>query len=193
MSTAHTANGQPQRKQLSDQIDRLDAVLDGLSEGLNEAVAEAVRAGTRLALKDVMIEIMTDPVLRAKLHQATNPVASPAKTGFWARLKARVATTGQLLRGATAATVNAVTSAATTAKAAVRAAIRRPAYWLSLIARAKHVFAIGAGAGLAVATVTLAAPHELAAALSGISGAIAAMALRVALWTRRAVVPFPLT
>ena len=39
MSTA-TANGRPQRKQLSDQLDRLDAILDVLAEGLPGAVGE---------------------------------------------------------------------------------------------------------------------------------------------------------
>ena len=41
MTTA-TKNGAP-RKQLSDQIDRLDGVIDALDEGLKGAVADAVR------------------------------------------------------------------------------------------------------------------------------------------------------
>ena len=66
----HT-NGKPQRKQLSDQLDRFDTMLDGLSQALNESIADAVRDGTRLALKDAVIEILTDPALRAKLRDAT--------------------------------------------------------------------------------------------------------------------------
>ena len=92
MSVAHATNGRPQRKQLADQLDRLDAVLDGLSEGLMGAVTDAVRDGTRLAVKDAIVEILTDPALRAKLTQAAGaPAAAPAPVtsppGFWARMK----------------------------------------------------------------------------------------------------------
>src|SRR5436190_24136408 len=105
MSTT-TTNGRPQRKQLADQIDRLDSILDGLSEGLNEAVADAVRDGTRLALKDALIEIMTDPTLRSKLRQAAAPEATePAKPGFWDRMKAHVSATTQAVKNAAGAAV----------------------------------------------------------------------------------------
>src|SRR5690348_5517405 len=93
MNTATIANDKPARKQLSDQLDRLDSILDALSDGLNPAVADAAREGTRLAVKDAVIEIMTSPTLRAQLHQATTPESAdkPAtvenKPGFWARLK----------------------------------------------------------------------------------------------------------
>src|SRR5687767_15125582 len=92
MSAASVGNTKPQRRQLSDQLDRLDGILDALSEGLNGAVADAAREGTRLAVKDAIIEIMTDPTLRARLHEATAPEPAPApaeKPGFWTRLKAR--------------------------------------------------------------------------------------------------------
>ncbi len=71
MNAATIANDKPTRKQLSDQLDRLDSILDALSDGLNGAVADAAREGTRLAVKDAIVEIMTDPTLRAKLHQAS--------------------------------------------------------------------------------------------------------------------------
>src|SRR6476661_6562274 len=51
-------NDRPQRKQLSDQLDRLDSMLDGLSEALNESVAEASREGVRLAVKEAVIELL---------------------------------------------------------------------------------------------------------------------------------------
>ena len=44
MSTAPVSNGKPQRKQLSEQLDRFDTMLDGLSEGLSAAIADAARA-----------------------------------------------------------------------------------------------------------------------------------------------------
>ena len=36
-------NHKPQRKQLSDQLDRFEQILDGLSEGLNDAITDAAR------------------------------------------------------------------------------------------------------------------------------------------------------
>src|ERR1700676_238203 len=92
MSTTTTNNDRPRRKQLSDQLDRLDGIIDAPGEGLNEAVADAAREGTRLALKDAIVEIMTDSTLRATLHQATAPEPAnepPLKkeAGFWARVK----------------------------------------------------------------------------------------------------------
>src|SRR4051812_19026608 len=65
MSTATvTTNGRRARKQLSDQLDRLDAILDALAEGLPGAVADACREGARQAVKDAVVEILTNPELR---------------------------------------------------------------------------------------------------------------------------------
>src|SRR5271157_2019498 len=71
MTAATVTNSAPPRKQLSDQLDRLDGILDALSEGLNGAVTDATREGVRLAVKDAVIELLTDPTLRARLHEAT--------------------------------------------------------------------------------------------------------------------------
>ena len=70
MMSSPMTNGKPQRKQLADQLDRLDAILDCLAGGLNEAVADAAREGTRLAVKDAIIEILTNPDLRELVHRA---------------------------------------------------------------------------------------------------------------------------
>src|SRR4051794_25443619 len=93
MSTTTTANGTP-RKQLSDQLDRLDGqmdradrILDALAEGLDGAVRDAARDGTRLAVKAAVIELLTDPDLRASLHQASAPPAR-ARPSPWQRLAA---------------------------------------------------------------------------------------------------------
>ena len=76
MSTTTATNGKP-RKQLSDQLDRLDGIIDAMAEGLNGAVADAAREGTRLAVKDAIVEIMTNPELRALIAPAT-PAPIPA-------------------------------------------------------------------------------------------------------------------
>jgi hypothetical protein len=95
LNSATVTNSKPPRKQLSDQLDRLDIILDALSEGLNGAVVDAAREGTRLALKDAIVEIITDPTLRARLREATAPESAaaprpaPESPGFWARMKAK--------------------------------------------------------------------------------------------------------
>jgi hypothetical protein len=66
-------NHKPQRKQLSDQLDRFEQILDGLSEGLNDAITDAARAGTTMAVKDAVIEILTNAELRGK-NSSTNYV-----------------------------------------------------------------------------------------------------------------------
>ena len=188
MSVAHATNGRPQRKQLADQLDRLDAVLDGLSEGLMGAVTDAVRDGTRLAVKDAIVEILTDPALRAKLTQAAGaPAAAPAPVtsppGFWARMKNAAA--------------NAVTSVSRTLAGfwrkslqvaeVVVEAVRNPVWILRWIGDLKRLVTIAAATALVVATVSFLAPHVVSAALSGIAGGVAAVAVQASRWTRRAI------
>jgi hypothetical protein len=71
------------RKSLSEQIDRLDKILDGLAEALNGAVADAVTQAVSLAVKEavqtVLIEVLSNPDLRAQLQgSAVAPI--PAGT-----------------------------------------------------------------------------------------------------------------
>lgn len=94
MSTPVVANGKP-RRQLSDQLDRLDEqllqidrVLDALSEGLNGAVVEATKEGTRIAVRDAVIALLTTRELRNALHQASMP-ETETKASFWTRAKAK--------------------------------------------------------------------------------------------------------
>src|SRR5579863_1570681 len=101
MSQSTIANGRPQRKQLSDQLDRLDSIIDALAEGLPAAVAAAAREGTRAAVKDAILEILTNPDLRTMIQShapaesspvTTMPIAEPASTpGPWQRLRTRLA------------------------------------------------------------------------------------------------------
>src|SRR5947209_16774721 len=97
MSSA-TANGRP-RKQLSDQLDRLDGIIDCLADGLTGAVRDAVADGSRAALKDLLAEALADPATLAALRRALAPdaVATPASAdsprpsrtaSFLARVKA---------------------------------------------------------------------------------------------------------
>jgi hypothetical protein len=187
MSVAHATNGRPQRKQLADQLDRLDGLLDGLSEGLMGAVTDAVRDGTRLAVKDAIVEILTDPALRAKLGQAAAPAAAPApvpsKPGFWARIKNAAANAalavGQTLAGLWRKGQQVV-------KDAVEA-VRNPVWNLRWIGDLRRLVMVATATGLAVAIVSFLAPHVVSAALSGIAGGVAAVAVQASRWTRRAI------
>ena len=82
MSTATNNNG-TQRKQLSDQLDRLDGILDGLAEALNGAVADAVRGVISLAVSEAVHaavrEVLCSPdLLRAALEKhAPTPASEP--------------------------------------------------------------------------------------------------------------------
>ena len=60
------------RKNLADQLDRLDCMLEGLSEALNESVATAVRE----AVSAVLTELLTNPELQARLQGAVPSSAS---------------------------------------------------------------------------------------------------------------------
>ena len=69
--SATMTNSRPERKQPSDQLDRLDSILDGLADALNESVRDASRAGVREAVKEAVVELLTSADLRSALHQAS--------------------------------------------------------------------------------------------------------------------------
>ena len=189
MSTSTIHNGKPQRKQLSDQLDRFDCILDGLSDGLHDAVVDAARDGIRLALKDAIVEILTDPALREQLHSASAPASPPApavnapKPGFWAALKAKASQAMQAVRGAAANAADAVSGHA----AAVTQTVVRSVHSLRAFGSLIKLVGFGLGVGVAWGLITYCAPHSVAAALSGISGAVATSALQLRLWAWRQV------
>ncbi len=200
MTATATMNGKPQRKQLSDQLDRLDGIIDALAEGLNGAVADAAREGTRLAVKDAIVEIMTNPELRALLapvrpEPTPAPVAPPApvtpvpkKPGLWTRLKAKVA-----------AARDAVTGAATKAKEAVSAKYKAvSAAVVAVGTAAGEALPLGrivfraAVVGLVVGVVCLVMPQTAAAAVSAVSVAATTVAVQTGSWLKRAARRFGL-
>ena len=72
MTATMFLNGKP-RKQLSDQLDRMDEILDVLGEGLTGAVVDAMKAGTALAVKQALVEILTNPELLATFRGVLPP------------------------------------------------------------------------------------------------------------------------
>jgi hypothetical protein len=185
--TATASNNRPQRKQLSDQIDRLDSILDGLGGALNGAVAEAAREGMRLALKDALIEIMVDAGLRAKLHQATAPEQPERQPSTSPGILEHAASLlGRLAKACQRTAANLVERG----RAQVKTLTHAAAEGLSVVrtlGSLKNLALVGVGVGVTVGVVGLVAPHAVAAGLSGLCGGMAAVAVQLGVWTRRAL------
>jgi hypothetical protein len=71
-TTRPESNGK-MRKNLADQIDRLDGILDGLDDALSGAVRDAVERGVRQAVQSVMAEFLTNKQLHEHLRRAARP------------------------------------------------------------------------------------------------------------------------
>ena len=163
-------------------MERADTILDALSEGLNGAVADATREGTRAAVKDAVIELLTDPVLRAALHRASAPPAA-ARPSVWAKLRARASDLAARTRAAGLAAAAALAARAP----AVRRGLATTAGYAKLAWQVKKVVLIGLGVGAAVAAVSYLGGQHLAAALSGVGAAVTTVAVRAGLWVRRTI------
>jgi hypothetical protein len=190
-------NGRPQRKQLSDQLDRLDTMIDCLSEALPQAVADATREGTRSAVRDILGELLRDPEILARLRDAlgggtpskpSEPAASPpapTSTSHGPGLLTRVG--GGLQRGASAAVAKG-RQAFATIRARVREAKDRAG---AAIRTAQTIVPLGrfaataAAVGVTVAAVSYVAPQGFSAVVSGVGGAIVAGAVQTYRWLRK--------
>ena len=199
MTATATMNGKPQRKQLADQLDRLDGIIDALADGLNQAVADAAREGTRLAVKDAIVEIMTNPELRALLAPArpeTTPAPMPPETvtpepkmpGTWTRLKAKVAAARDALTGAAAKAKQAVAAKYKVASDTVVAIGTAAGEALPL----GRIVIRAAVVGLAVGVACLVMPQTAAAAVSAVSVAATTVAVQAGTWLTRAARRFGL-
>jgi hypothetical protein len=187
MSATTVMNGKP-KKQLADELDRMtgqldraDAILDALSEGLNGAVAEAAKEGTRMAVKEAVIELLTDPDLRAALHRASAPTAE-TRTTRWERLKARVRHAAERAAAATRLARQAVAAKVGEVKALAAGAVA-PA-WVAW--KLRKAALVGLGLGVVVAGIAYAGGHGLAATLSGIGAAVSTVAVAVVARVRSA-------
>jgi hypothetical protein len=157
---------------------RLGLILDALSEGLNGAVAEAAREGTRLAVKDAVVEIMTDPTLRAGLREAAAPEAAAAPTpsprtpGFWARLKAKASQAGAAVSQAASRLVDgAAHGIQVVADVAAKGVLA-----LKELGNFKMLAMISLGAGMATKVASYLAPNAMRTA-----------AVRIRVWSQRAL------
>jgi hypothetical protein len=197
-ATTNVTNGNPPRRQLSDELDRLDGILDAVAEGLPGAVTDACREGARAAVKDAIIQIFTDPELRALLGPAAPApvVAAPAaetepepkKPGPWGRLKAKLA-----------AARGAVTGAVTKAKEAVTSRCRAARDTVATVGQAagealpwKRMLWVSAGVGLAIGVACLVVPQAVAAGVGAAGAGATAVAVQAGNWLTRAARRFGL-
>ena len=189
MSTTTATNGKP-RKQLSEQLDRLDSIIDCLAEGLNQAVADACREGTRQAVRDVLIEVATNPELRAMLvphvpapaPAPSIPTPEPKKPGIWSRFKSKVAAARAVVAGAVTKAKEAVIRRCVIAGEAVVALGRMTGEALPV----RKVVLIGLGVGLVVGVACLVVPQTAAAVVGGAGAACTAVCVQVGNWLTRA-------
>jgi len=75
-------NGSMRRKQLSDQLDRLDGIIDALDEGLKGAVTDAVREAVAVAVQEavqaVVRELLGNPDVLRAVGAAAEPQPAPS-------------------------------------------------------------------------------------------------------------------
>ena len=171
MATA-TTPAKP-RKQLADQLDRLDGIIDLLADGLPEAVADATR--------QALTELLADPDVIARLRAALTPgvqeapavpTSAATRPGSFARLKSAVvnavARAVRLAKAGFATAARRVKAVAVAASFRIRAAVLRN---FRVEVPVVRTAAAALAAGVLAATVGYAAPPEVAAALCGFGAA----------------------
>src|SRR5262245_53683157 len=163
-------NSKPARKQLCDQLDRLDGIIDTLADGLNQAVVDACREGARAAVREVLMELISNPDLMATVRATAAPATAgpsdestpptpPASLSFWSRVKSTVKSLGQ-----------AVTGVAKTLTRTVENAVQPATDALQLTGTTRTVVAVALGVGLTAGAVSLVCPTWMAAALTATGG-----------------------
>jgi hypothetical protein len=204
-SATASLNGKPQRKQLSDQIDRLDGIIDCLAEALPAAVGDATREGTRQAVREAITAVLTDPEVQSLLKAALAPSIAPAaepnasvpvvsptsNPGLLVRLKAAV---GRVLSGAASfvrsvgnTVVRPLRDTATAVRAkfdAARRRFREVACVIDVGMKFRQTLLVAAGFGLAVAAASQLS-HAAASVLAGVGATVGAVAVQLGLQVRR--------
>jgi hypothetical protein len=190
MSTTMASNGRPQRKQLSDQLDRLDGIIDCLADGLNKAVADAAREGSREAVKEILTELLTNPDVLSMIRVAVGSMipTPPTPSTTAPPTHEPVAKPRGMIATAATTVVKRVKTAGTSLVRSVRDVCRTVAGAASAVRhspRLKKTVLIGAAVGLATAVVAT-TNHTVAAALSGIGAAATTVAVQIGGWFRGA-------
>jgi len=189
-----TTNGRMPRKNLSDQLDRLDRILDGLDGALagaiTEAVKDAVSTSVAEAVRVTLIEIVTNPDVIA-LFRGGIPAAPQATSESNPKVPSRVTLVDRIRQGISTAwkwsltKVKAVGQAITSRARNIRAGVVGGVRKINMIWRLKRPLLIALGVGSVMGAVAYASSPWMAAILSGIAATGATLGAQLALWTRR--------
>ena len=186
---ATETNGTSQRKTLASQLDRLDNILDALGDGLNEAVADAVKAAVGGAVRDttqaVLAELLTNPVVLARLRDALAPLAPVAAPAPQPAEPPPAPSLGDKVR-----------AAARSGKAACGSALNKVKVWCGwLTGKAKEgarlarphtrPLLLAAGVGVAVGVTAYMAGPWFAAVAGWLAGFTATLGVQAAIAFRR--------
>ena len=189
-----TANGRLPRKNLSDQLDRLDRILDGLDGALagaiTEAVKDAVSTSVAEAVRVTLIEIVTNPDVIALLRGGSL-AAFQASREASPKVAARVTVVDRIRQGVSAAwkwslrKIKAIGLAIATRARSIRAGVVGTVRSVNMVWRLKRPLLIALGVGSVMGAVAYASSPWMAAILSGIAATGATLGAQLALWTRR--------
>jgi len=187
-------NGNPPRKNLAQQLDRLDSILDGLDQGLSGAIADAVKeiVPTVMAetIRATLKEILSNPdllaLLRGNLPPASPPSAEPQPP---AQRPTAIGRVGQAFVNAWAWSLKKATAAGRAIAAPARNAYQGTLATYRQINAIWHLrrpilISLAVGAAVGVVVGYLAAPW-LAGAISGVGAMSATLSAQMAVWTRR--------
>ncbi|MEZ6142117.1 MAG: hypothetical protein R3B84_16260 [Zavarzinella sp.] len=178
------------RKQLSEQLDRLDTILDGLSDALNEAVADAAREGAQAAVREILSELLVNQDAIQLFRQQLLPAELlEPKPSFWERFKRGAvdiagkiyAKAKQLLTPAVGAaiTVGCLTQEAITTVAGRgrRISQRSVKYFnlLKLLGNIRYTLGIATSIGMILALVSWCCPNWLSTLITSILGTLTAI------------------
>ena len=147
-------------------------------------------------MKDAIIEIISNPELRAMLtphrpdpaegvdapRPEPTPVVPEPKPSLWSRMKAKVAAVRNSLTGATAKAKEAVGTRYAAAKDAVLAVGKATGEAFPL----QRVGLVAAGVGLVVGVACLVVPQTMAAAVGALGAATTAVSVQAGFWLKSA-------
>jgi hypothetical protein len=194
------ANGR-KRASLNEQINRLDNMLDGLSEGLNEAVADAVKSAVGTAVKDavqaVLMEVLSNPEIRARLHVSPplanesldsevlrapcSPTVGERLSIWWQRARACIVS----LRAACTEPLRKLRASASKASQWAREHLLALRLRYEVIRPFNYQLLTALGIGLIVAVIVCYAGPWIAALVGGIGGFVTTLAVQAGLWLRK--------
>jgi hypothetical protein len=152
--TMTLGNDRLQRKNLSDQLDRLDSILDALSDGLNQAVASTVEEAVGKAVQVAVTEVLSNSELLRLLRSQTDTPPLPQAH------RPRPLTLKEILANAWERSRAALSRWADGAKSGlgrVRAWVATK-FWNAVGAVRQKAHALGAGCGLTWTTLAALVP-----------------------------------